>query len=87
MNDVVAAIEKVVSTYERLLIEEIEGRKIEEAEDAVKLLEIWRDHHLRALQYRDALDQRRRYAEMERQAQECGGSAFGVGAYLRERPQ
>lgn len=87
MNDVVAAIEKVVSTYERLLIEEIEGRKIEEAEDAVKLLEIWRDHHLRALQYRDALEQRRRFAEMERQAQAMGGSAFGVGSFQLGQPQ
>lgn len=87
MSDVVKAIEALVALYERTVVAEIEQSNLDEAEDAVKRLGFWREQHVQALQYRDHLEQRRRFAEMERQAQPMGRSAFGVGSFQRGRPQ
>ena len=87
MTDVVKAIEALVALCERTVIAEIEESNLDEAEDAVKRLGFWREQHIAALQYRDHLEQRRRFAEMERQAQGMGGSAFGVGSFQRGQPQ
>lgn len=87
MIDVLKSIESVIATLEALLVKEIQDGHFDEAADAEALLQQWRERHLRALQYREALDQRRRFAEMERGQAQLGGSVFGVGVMARGRSQ
>lgn len=87
MSDVVKAIEALVALYERTVVAEIEQSNLDEAKAAVKALGFWRDRHVAALQYLDYLENRRRFAEMERLAQGMGGTAFGVGSFQRGQPQ
>lgn len=87
MTDVVKAIEALVAKCEQIVVYEIEQGNLDEAEAAVKALGFWREQHMQALQYRDHLENRRRFAEMEQRAQMLGGSAFGVGSFQRGQPQ
>lgn len=96
MSDVIKAIEGEIARLERTLADMLTGKyrppalvdsnggavelPTPTAHEIAKDLEFWREQHVLTLRYRDHLEQRQRFAEMEQQTETHppGAWAFGV---------